>query len=352
MSIIWVKHIYIGMKKRTLTEELERIHTITYGEKLINETNFLSSLMGGKSEQKPTDPKKADEVTDDVKSFFENLDKAKSSGGLSQQQQGSMTWQKEVESMQIGLMILGYDLPAHGVDGLYGPETQEAVKKFSTEKGIKSPTDNASAEFLDKLISELKTKGVTSQDLKSHINMVTSGGSAAFTDLDLTTQEGYTKYATICQKFIENRPPNLLNIRGEMLANAAKTTFERYHKYVPPELALAQLAAEGGIGNRDPQSRPIRTRNPYNVGNTDNGSNISHNSVESGIQTYYDLIARNYLGNGKTANDLIQNFVNKDNQRYASGGDYEAVLNKIAGEANRIGQTVVPRSNVDMSTMA
>jgi hypothetical protein len=182
--------------------------------------------------------------------------------------------------------------------------------------------------------------------------MVTSGGSAAFTDLDLTTEDGYMKYATIGQKFIDSRPPNLLNIKGEMLATAARTAFERYHKYVPPVLALAQLVTEGGIGNANPQSRPIRTRNPYNVGNTDNGSNVSHNSVESGIQTYYDLMARNYLGNGKTASDLIQNFVNKDNQRYASAGNYEQVLNKIAGEANRIGQTVVPRSNVDMSNMA
>jgi peptidoglycan hydrolase-like protein with peptidoglycan-binding domain len=33
--------------------------------------------------------------------------------------------------MQIGLIILGYDLPVHGVDGLFGPETARAVTKFT-----------------------------------------------------------------------------------------------------------------------------------------------------------------------------------------------------------------------------
>jgi len=37
------------------------------------------------------------------------------------QQSGGITYQKEVESMQIGLVILGYDLPVHGIDGLFGP---------------------------------------------------------------------------------------------------------------------------------------------------------------------------------------------------------------------------------------
>jgi hypothetical protein len=33
---------------------------------------------------------------------------------------------------------------------------------------------------------------------------------------------------------------------------------------------------------------------------------------------------------------LVNNFVDKDNQRYATEGDYERVLNKIASQANRI----------------
>jgi hypothetical protein len=190
--------------------------------------------------------------------------------------------------------------------------------------------------MLTKLVELLKERKVTSEDLKKYIDAsVTTGGGANFTDLDLTTAEGYGAYAQICQKFIENRPPNLLGITGTMMADGAKRAFENHRKYVPPELALAQLAAEGGIGNKDPQSRPIRTKNPFNVGNVDSGANVQHGDVQSGINTYYNLIAKDYLVKGKTASDLVKSFVNKNGSRYATAA-YEPVISKIAGEANRI----------------
>jgi hypothetical protein len=157
--------------------------------------------------------------------------------------------------------------------------------------------------------------------------------------LDITTSEGFDNYAKICEAFISKRQPNPLGITGKMMASSAKKAFERYQRYVPAELALAQLAAEGGIGNSDPNSRPIRTKNPFNVGNTDSGSNIIKDRVEDGIDMYYNLIAKNYLGKGKTATDLIQNFVNKDNLRYA-GPKYEASVSALAREANRVAKNL------------
>lgn len=121
--------------KRSLTEELERIHTITYGKKVIEEQGFLDRILKGVGlKDKVDEPKKADLVSDDVNDFFKTLEDAAQSGGLSQQQKGSMSFQKGVESMQIGLMLLGYQLPKYGVDGLFGPETANAVKKFTEEK--------------------------------------------------------------------------------------------------------------------------------------------------------------------------------------------------------------------------
>jgi len=477
--------------KRSLQEDLKRIHTLTYGKTVIEEgflDNILRSVGLKKDDKKIDDPMKADLVTSDVNDFFLSLQKA-SQSGLSQQQKGGMTFQKDVESMQIGLMLLGYELPRHGVDGLFGPETAAAVTKFTNEKvgnvkpvnesvslvsqgggiigkpgqgthnandwasgnawdvtgpvgsqvfsitngvvekvkkgggdvvrsgvkvifgdqvkiksndgkpdvfythidsslnagdsvkegdvigkiiqmdgipshvhvglssgnlsdlasglsnaggGISSATTitKATPEMLNKLVELLKERGVKSEELKKYIDAaVTTGGGASFTDLDLNTDEGYRKYSEISQKFIDSRKPNLLNITGDMMARGAKGAFVNYRKYVPPELALAQLAAEGGIGNGDPNSRPIRTKNPFNVGNTDNGSNVQQNDVQSGINTYYNLIAKNYLTGGKTANDLVQNFVNKSGNRYATA-DYEPVINKIAGEVNRIASTV------------
>lgn len=367
------------MKKNTLKEDLLRIHELTYGKEILKEDSFLSKLFGGgdkKPEQtsKIDEPKKADLVSSDVADFYKNIEDSIKSGGFSQQQSGSISFQKGVESMQIGLMLLGYELPKYGVDGLFGGETAAAVAKFITDKmggkvsgttvseSVKlTSTDSdtivkATPEMLTKLVELLKERGVTSEELKKYIDAsVTTGGGANFTDLDLTTTEGFGAYAQICQKFIENRPPNLLGITGVMMAEGAKAAFDNHRKYVPPELALAQLAAEGGIGNKDPQSRPIRTRNPFNVGNVDSGANVQHGSVQSGINTYYNLIAKDYLVKGKTASDLVKSFVNKNGSRYATAA-YEPVISKIAGEANRIAAPIYAslskKPSTDTSSLA
>ena len=490
------------MKKRTLKEELERIHSITYGKKVLLEDDLLTKLIQGGDPNaiKPIDdPTKADFVDDDVRKFFTDLKSIDEP--VSQQKLGSMQYQKNVELIQMGLILLGYELPRHGVDGLFGPETADAVRKYKTDNNIVSestspydgggnvkignlvdtdidtelqskidaiaseygkpfqivsgyrdpehnksvggasksqhllhnavdisipnatkedtlrfvtiaskygiggigvyhagsvhidvrsgkvawgpdhssssipnwarptlndhmsgkidtsyvpaaitgdyPDDDNTAmeiitpEMVDSMVSKLELKGVTEEELQKLIDEVKSGGSADFTDLDLMTDEGYSKYSEICDKFIKTRQPNLLEITGEMMAGSAKRAFEKYHKYVPPELALAQLATEGGIGNSDPNSRPIRTKNPFNVGNTDDGSNIDMGAVQEGINTYYNLIARRYLGKGKSAKDLVQDFVNHDGNHYATAGTYEKLVNQIAKQANRIAQTVV-----------
>lgn len=481
--------------KRTLQEDLERIHSITYGKEVIQEgllDDILKKvgLKKGEQPQKIDDPKKADLVSDDVNQFFSSLQNAANNNGLSQQKRGSMSYQKDVESLQIGLLLLGYQLPIHGVDGLFGPETASAVKKFmldhpqqmsesaqeirntldslgydekgnelssggevvdqlsdivtkvltdfkktnpsvkvtvtsgndkfhkrlnynskhtegkavdltlspynsQTSKAFKSVLDSykskdsnfgyideytnpsgaatgghfhlqygagpsatggnigtvvATPEMINTLIELLKQRGVKSEDLKQYIDSaVTTGGGENFTDLDLSTEEGLNAYAQICQRFIDRRRPNLLGITGDMMARGAKGAFDTYHKYVPPELALAQLVAEGGIGNGNAQSRPIRTRNPFNVGNTDSGANVEHNDVQSGINTYYNLIAKDYLVKGRTASDLVKNFVNKSGNRYASA-DYEPIINKLAGEANRIAAPVYASLNKPTSS--
>lgn len=118
--------------KKTLKEELERIHTITYGKTL------GSTLVEGIFSEEEKDEKKADTVPPDVQELFDTLENAASGGGLSQQQSGSYEFVKGVESMQIGLTLLGYELPRHGVDGLFGPETAAAVNKFNEDNKVLS----------------------------------------------------------------------------------------------------------------------------------------------------------------------------------------------------------------------
>jgi murein DD-endopeptidase MepM/ murein hydrolase activator NlpD len=95
--------------------------------------NEQPSIPGLKPSIEGADPKKADTVKDDLTSFYETLEKAAAGDGISQQEKGSMSFKNEVESMQIGLVLLGYQLPNYGIDGLFGPETASAVQKFTND---------------------------------------------------------------------------------------------------------------------------------------------------------------------------------------------------------------------------
>jgi len=119
--------------KKSLTEELNRMHSMIYGKR-IDEQEFVDKFLKNIGFSKEDDPIKADFVEDDVDAFYNTLESAAEKGGLTQQPSGGMDYQKEVESMQIGLILLGYDLPRFGVDGLFGPETAAAVTEFTKEK--------------------------------------------------------------------------------------------------------------------------------------------------------------------------------------------------------------------------
>ena len=153
---------------KTLIENLKRIHTLTYGKEksnLIVENYVFYPL-------EEEDENKADEVTGEVNDFFKSLEVSKEDG-LSVEEIGSMEYKKSVESLQIGLILLGYELPRFGVDGLFGPETEKAVQKFISDNGIEVKNDSTSTatpEMLVILIEKLKSEGISEEDLKKHIN--------------------------------------------------------------------------------------------------------------------------------------------------------------------------------------
>jgi peptidoglycan hydrolase-like protein with peptidoglycan-binding domain len=71
----------------------------------------------------------------------------------------------EVADMQKALMALGYDLPRHGVDGIRGPETNGAIKKFQADNSLES-SGEPNKETVAKINDILKTKPEVAGKLK------------------------------------------------------------------------------------------------------------------------------------------------------------------------------------------
>jgi hypothetical protein len=162
----------------------------------------------------------------------------------------------------------------------------------------------------------------------------TSSGSI-FTPLDLKTASGFKTYSDIAQKWINKTNPSS-PIKGEMLANGAKKALLDHGSYIPPQLALAQLTMEGGL-SKDPKAKPIRTKNPFNVGNVDSGAVVKHNDWQSGINAYFKTMAKSYIvpSQNKTASGLLNRFVNIRNQRYASAPNYEKAITSTINSINK-----------------
>ena len=159
--------------------------------------------------------------------------------------------------------------------------------------------------------------------------------SNKFIPLDVKLTSGFEAYAKAAQKWINKKNPKS-PIKGSMLATGAKRAYEKYGVFVPLELALAQLTLEGGLST-DMNSKPLRTMNPFNVGNVDSGASKKHNDWQSGIDAYYDLMAKNYIvpSKGRTAESLLKNFVNVENKRYASDKNYETKLSALIDDIKK-----------------
>ena len=148
------------MKKPSLIEEIKRFHEVSGNKNAISE-NFLDDLLkkvGLKGDEKNTkkvdDPKKADLVSDDVKQFFSTLENVKDN--LNQQTAGNYEFQKEVESVQIALVLLGYELPKYGVDGKYGPETANAISQFKKDNKLDKKSEPITESILVSILEDFQ----------------------------------------------------------------------------------------------------------------------------------------------------------------------------------------------------
>lgn len=166
---------------KKLLQEINRIHEITYGIKGVLSEDAVSTDI----------VKKGFAIKNDLSDFYNTLQTAINKGGIKKQNKGEGFYQKSVESLQVGLILLGYALPKYGVDGIYGTETAQAVKEFNKNNNIsgflpkflqkfkdilglegqdQESSEDASPETIEKLIYLLKSKNVTSDDLKRYVS--------------------------------------------------------------------------------------------------------------------------------------------------------------------------------------
>lgn len=136
----------------------------------------------------------------------------------------------------------------------------------------------------------------------------------------------FNQYASIAQKYLQRPIFRGTPITGQMLADAARNTYERTGKLIPVDLALAQGQLESHLGTRSKRGKNAIT-NPYNVGEFDSGTKMKFNTTQDGVNAYYNLMANDYLKNS-TPDDLMYSFVNSEGNRYASNPDYENIIKK------------------------
>ena len=190
-------------------------------------------------------------------------------------------------------------------------------------------------EVDDDTTSSINTPDTSDQVTLKSLGLTNSGDGSIFTPLDLKTPEGLKAYADISQKWINKQNPSS-PIKGKMLADGAKAALDSHGSYIPPQLALAQLTMEGGL-SKNSQAKPIRTKNPFNVGNTDSGAVVNHTDWQSGINAYFKTMAKSYVvpSKGKTATSLLKKFVNVNNNRYASAANYEKSITSTINNINK-----------------
>jgi len=141
-----ITHVHIGLPRGHHLKEL-----------LVNSDQIFT----GSKESAQTPSKETGET------FLSDLDTISKSGKEFvnlKKPNSKIPYDKDVEKIQTALQFLGYSLPKWGVDGLFGPETEMAVRSFESDNGVTSD-GKLSEEDLTKLFELLTEKGFKDTDL-------------------------------------------------------------------------------------------------------------------------------------------------------------------------------------------
>ena len=172
----------------------------------------------------------------------------------------------EVADVQKALLALGYKLPTHGVDGIRGPETVAAVKKFQQANGLKVDGDPGPETIaaLNKVIADkrvniekstakdvkvspaagqaseklptLKTDSATSGKIGELLDFIARYESGGYYNIMVGGKRGNLTSMTV---------GNVLDMQKDMIAKGHESTAVGRYQYI--RKTLADTASQLGI---------------------------------------------------------------------------------------------------------
>ena len=213
--------------------------------------------------------------------------------------------------------------------------TESQIRTFAELTNIEMILEDASTNRdREKILSTVKrllAAGISSAMILSMLNNAHVSSSIKHEVEEIlsteTVDSTYDKQVDAVGRYMDmitryrGYNPENIEISPDTIVTAAR----KYNYDLP--LLLAQANLESCFGLSD---RAKRTNSVFSVGCQDNGKDICHYATQDdSIEAYIRLILRDYLVDGKTIQDLLKNFVNKRNERYASDKNYEKNLNIV-----------------------
>lgn len=216
--------------KRILQEDLERIHRLNYKGEPVNE-QFWDKLKQKLGFKKIDTAGKADLVSDDVNDFYNTLEDLSKTDGLTQQEGNQITYQKDVETMQMALQLLGFELPKYGVDGKFGPETARAVEAFKKANNV---LNESSAELRSDIKSlgykekggQLDSGGDISDDISGIVGEILKDFKTTNPNVGVTITSGNDKFHKGLSYNSQHKYGNAVDLTLQPANRETKSAFE------------------------------------------------------------------------------------------------------------------------------
>jgi hypothetical protein len=213
-------------------------------------------------------------------------------------------------------------------------QAQDAVREYTGEDGLNLPPPPESSS------SNSSQKG-------SSLDRNASGPSenidpSQYSNIEepkIDVSQFNPKTRAAIQKIISKYAPNA-PVKAEQLMLSSKTTGTPILAY------LVMAVSESHFGTA---GRAAYTKNVYNVGNVDNGSNKFHGTWQAGLDNFGSLMAKSYLKpdelNGQPNSDkAMKGFIQRDFRRISDNARYmtdPTAQSKIIGLTRDISKMLV-----------